>query len=329
MERLLAALQRLGGEVTKTLLKPASAGELRRLIPPPRESGYTPSFDGTQIYWELHGPAPSESDRTPLVFCYGLVCAMNHWRHQLERYHKTHPCLLIDYRGHHRSAFPVNARLMNMSAIARDVAAVMRERDFKRPAHIWGHSYGCNIALELALADPALCRSLVLIAGSCDNPFATMFNGKYADKVTTPLFDAYKDFPAAFLTAWELLQKQPKLIEIISQAAGFNRDASETEDVRAYAEGVAAVEPRTFWPLVIEYSKGMTRGILPKIETPALVIAGAKDHVTPPGNQKKLAEGLKKSTFLEIKAGSHCVHVDFAEYLGMKVEEWWHAHSLE
>ena len=137
----LAKYQELINSLSKGLFEKLWPGFARaetqaRLLPEPRVSGYTPSFDGTQIYWEMHGPAPETTDKRPMVFCYGLVCAMPHWRHQIARYSPEHPCLLIDYRGHHRSAHPMNPELMNLGAVARDVSAAMEAQHFGQPAQV-------------------------------------------------------------------------------------------------------------------------------------------------------------------------------------------------
>jgi pimeloyl-ACP methyl ester carboxylesterase len=300
-----------------------------RLIPEPRESGFTTSFDGTRIYWELHGPSPADSAHRPLVFCYGLVCSMNQWRAQLERYAADRPCLLLDYRGHHKSDFPADEARMNLSALAKDVAAVLRVFGPPRPAHIWAHSLGVNVALELAAAEPELCASLVLCCGTAENPLRNMLHSNIPDLLLSPVLTAYPGRETSYNLVWKLLQRRPEFTELGARLLGFNMQASREGDVRTYARSVASVDPRTFFRLLRELSKGMTSALLSKVRVPTLVIAGARDHVTPPEQMQRLAEGLPDGVYVEIPAGSHNVQLDFGEYVGMKAEEFWRQRKLD
>ncbi len=283
----------------------------------------TKSFDGTEIYWELHGPTPESCNKTPLVFCYGLSCSMNQWRAQLERYSKHRPCLLLDYRGHHMSSFPKDEKLMNMSALAKDVAASMKAAGCQGPAHIWGHSMGVLVALELALAHPELCKSLVLICGTLHDPFTTLIKKEISEKLVHPILKTYGNRAEYFVLMWKLILLQPKLTESIARLVGFNARASTPEDTRAYSLALANINPRAFFPLFIEMTQSIGDKIVRKVKTPSAVIAGGRDLVTPPSEQRYLAEHLAHSAYIEIPTGSHNVQLDFGEYVSLKVEDFW------
>jgi len=301
----------------------------RRLLEEPRESGYTKSFDGTDIYWEAHGPESKNSSERPMVFCYGLVCSFNQWRLQIARYSQNRPCLVFDYRGHHKSAQPQDLALMNMSAVAKDLAAVIHAQNYTEAVHIWGHSMGCNVALELALAEPELVRSLILCCGTHKNPFASMLHMDFLEKPLTPLLQHYAEYPAVYDAVWALMHLRPEISMAVVQVAGFNAKASEKRDVETYVRAVASTEAKTFFPLIKELSNGMPEGLLKKIQIPALVIAGARDLITPKERQHDLAKVLPKGEYIEIPAGSHNVQLDFGEYVCLKAEEFWKARALD
>ena len=297
--------------------------EVQRLLPEPSARGTTTSFDGTPIYWERHGPAPSASGPTPQLFCYGLVCSINQWRAQIQRYSETHPCFVFDYRGHHQSGTPKDSRLINLSALARDARAVLQANDVRRPVHLWGHSLGCNVALELALAEPGLVKTLTLLCGTVESPFHNMFGlADHLDRIVKPVLAAYGSREEAYHLVWSLFMKAPGVVEAIAKLAGFNRDASRVDDIRTYAQAVTNVGPQTFFPLLIELSSGSTAAILSKIKAPALVIAGARDFVTPPVEQKLMADKLPDALYFEVPAGSHNVQLDFGDYVCMKADEF-------
>lgn len=292
-----------------------------RLIAEPRESGFVSSFDDTEIYWELHGPSPSETTKTPIIFCYGLVCSFNQWRSQLERYSKEHPCYVFDYRGHGKSAEPVNQDLINLSALAKDAAAVMKAHGHGKSFHVWGHSMGASVAVELAVSEPELCKSIVLCCASVDNPFKHMFGTEVLDSGMKALFKKFPEHSEIFYSTWKRFVSVPVLTKIIVKIAGFNTDASTDEDVETYVNAVSANPARTFFPLIIDMTRGSTAHLLSKVRVPSVVVAGAKDYITPKESQKKLSDRLRHSEYVEIPAGSHNVQLDFGEYVCLKVED--------
>ena len=301
-----------------------------RVLPEARESGYANSFDGTPIFWELHGPEiGSPGAKRPIAFCYGLVCSINQWRLQLERYSKDHPCIVFDYRAHHMSGKPGDPAYMNLSALAKDLQAVLAHHKISDPVHIWGHSMGCNVALEFAFANPGLCHSLTLCCGTPNSPFANMFGSSVPEIISHKLFELLDKYPEPVHKVWHAFKSYPKLTHAISYLGGFNTDTSTREDISAYAHAVSEVEAEIFFKLLEDMSSGSVRNILPKINTPTAVIAGALDRVTPPSEQKELAEGLVDAEYVEIPAGSHNVQLDFGEYVGLKVEDFWRRRNLD
>ncbi len=300
-----------------------------RLIPNARKTGFAKSFDDTPIFWEMHGPDPADCpDKTPLVFCYGLVCSMNQWRKQLEYFSPHHPCLLIDYRGHHKSPVPSNKQFISISALAKDVAAAIKEQQFNKPVHILGHSLGCNVALELALAEPAMCSSLTLICGTLNNPFQEMFGTNVLEKVMRQFLNLHPEDNVLVSEVWRWIIGQTEVTKAIVKIAGFNDTASTLDDMDTYVKAVAAVDPKVFFPLLSELTGGMSHDVAKRIKTPSLVIAGARDHVTPRNAQKEMAAALFDADYAEIPAGSHNVQLDFGEYICLKVEEFWRKRKL-
>jgi pimeloyl-ACP methyl ester carboxylesterase len=291
------------------------------MIEEPEVQGTVESFDGTQIYYDCHGP--KDSTEAPLVFCYGLVCSMNQWRAQLERYSSHRRCVLVDYRGHHRSALPENKNSLNLSALAKDIARVIEHLQLKRPAHVWGHSMGVNVALELALAHPELCQSLVLCCGTMNNPFENMFNTNVLARFAEPMARDALEKPELYRIIWRLILANPKFVNIAASLVGFNEKASKKEDTEAYAKAVANISAEVFFPLILELISGQTANIVAKIKTPALVVAGSRDFMVPPSEVKALATALPIAEYLEVPMGSHNVQLDYGDYVCLRAEEFW------
>ena len=210
---------------------------------------------------------------------------------------------------------------INLSALAKDAACVIKSHGLGKPFIVWGHSMGASVALELAVAEPGICKALVLCCASVENPFKNLFGTKAFDQGMKTLFRHFPENTELFYSTWKKFVSVPLLTKIVVKVAGFNADASTDEDVETYVNAVTANPARTFFPLIIEMSRGSTAQILDKVHVPSVVIAGSKDYITPKGSQLRLADRLVDSEYIEIPAGSHNVQLDFGEYVCLKVED--------
>jgi pimeloyl-ACP methyl ester carboxylesterase len=301
---------------------PCYCRRMPKFLDEPLRGGYVKSFDGLQIHWELFGKELS-ADRTPIFFFYGLACSKYQWRTIAEIYSKDHPILFFDYRGHHRSEnVPSDSGSMNFGQLAKDAAAILNELNIKS-THIFAHSMGCNVALELAFAQPDLVKSLVLVAGSAQNPFSKMLGVNFLDKIMSPVLESFSGNKENFYLFWRWILRNRLLIRLIVSNSGFNMKAVERQDVDTYLDSVFSVSPRVFFELLRELARGTTESLLPRIKTPTLVVSGGNDQVTPPAIQKSLADGLPNSHFFSVPLGSHNVQLEFADYLARKIKEFW------
>jgi pimeloyl-ACP methyl ester carboxylesterase len=302
-----------------------------RLLPPAAEEGFAKSFDGTSIYWERHGPNPRThpSSKPPMLFCYGLVCSVNQWRTILARYSVDRTCVLFDYRGHHKSSSPADPSQITVSALARDAATALDAAGVTSPAHVWGHSLGVNVALELAAGDPERTRSVVVCCGTTQNPFRYMFHTNRLEAPTSAVLKIYPQYSSIMDTLWKLSQLRPEATELLSKYLGFNRAVTDSKDISTYARSVANISPQTFFWLMRDFTKGTTDHLLPKIRVPTLVMAGAHDPITPASQMKQFAAKIPGAEYVEIPGGSHNIQLDFPEYIALRVEEFWRSRKLE
>src|SRR5262245_22063647 len=104
----------------------------------PGARGLFPARDGTSLYYEVSG------EGRPLVFCYGLLCRRDHWRHQLQHFRKRYRIVTFDYRGHNASGTPANDRHMTLEWCARDVEDLMNYLGLEEAVCL-GHSLGVPV----------------------------------------------------------------------------------------------------------------------------------------------------------------------------------------
>jgi pimeloyl-ACP methyl ester carboxylesterase len=104
--------------------------------------------------WPVGGPG--------VLLLHGLASSSHIWDLVAPRLARRLHVVAFDQRGHGRSGKPSSG--YGFERVAADAAAVVRATQL-RPAVVVGHSWGANVALEIAARHPRLVRGLVLIDG--------------------------------------------------------------------------------------------------------------------------------------------------------------------
>lgn len=113
--------------------------------------------DGIDIYYEVHGAGP------PLVLLHGFTAQSGQWKAYgyVDQLQRSHQVILIDLRGHGRSAKPHEPSAYRLQLRLADIAAVLRECGIAR-AHFFGYSMGGWLAFAMALHHPEMVASLIV-----------------------------------------------------------------------------------------------------------------------------------------------------------------------
>ena len=73
----------------------------------------------------------------------------------------------------------------------------------------------------------------------------------------------------------------------------------------ANVRSVAGVEKTLYTRTMLALSEHDASDLLPRVPCPALIIAGERDHLTPPRVARKIAETIPDGTYREVAGGSH------------------------
>ena len=112
------------------------------------------SVPGANLFYAERGQGE------PVLFLNGLGGDHLYWLGQLRAFGKQYHCLAIDHRDVGQSSYANEP--YTIPALAGDLAALATKLQWP-PIHVVGLSMGGMIAQELALANPELVRSLVLV----------------------------------------------------------------------------------------------------------------------------------------------------------------------
>lgn len=123
------------------------------MVPSLSETGFL-TINGTQVYYEIAGQGH------PLVLLHAGVADSRMWDEQFETFAQQYRVVRYDLRGYGQTAAPTSAFQAH-----EELAQVLQQLGITR-THVIGISYGGKIALDFALAHPAMVAKLVLVAPS-------------------------------------------------------------------------------------------------------------------------------------------------------------------
>jgi len=126
--------------------------QLSPSITSPARSGYA-DVNGLHLYYEIYGSG------TPLVLLHGGMLTIElSFGSLIPTLAHTHQVIGVELQGHGRTA-DID-RDITPAALAGDIVALLDHLGVER-AHVFGHSMGGAVGLELAISHPTRVRSLV------------------------------------------------------------------------------------------------------------------------------------------------------------------------
>jgi pimeloyl-ACP methyl ester carboxylesterase len=197
--------------------------------------------------------------------------------------------------------------LMSPRAMGEFVVRVADAFGLEQP-HVVGPDVGTGASLFAAALYPGRLRSLVV--GTGGTAFPLQLGGVLKEWVEAPSLEPYRKIDgrqivtAAIGTLERYTPTDAAREDFLSSYAG-ERFAESMRYVRTYPEQLRVL-----------------RDLLPAIETPVLIINGARDPVVPPVNAEYLHERLPRSKLQIIDAG-HFIWEDAADQYAALVTTWW------
>lgn len=212
----------------------------------------------------------------------------------------------VDPPGFGKSEY--RASLLNPKAMGDFIIRIADTFGLANP-HVVGPDIGTSSSLFAAAAQPGRFRTVVVGSGGAAVPIQV--TGVLKDWVEATDLEPYRQFGGR------------NIVEIaLGTIAGYTPSAEIREDYLSAYEGDRFAETipyaqsyREFLPLLAE--------VLPTIQTPVRIVAGADDQVVPPVNAEFLDQRLPHSRVdLIAGAGHFCWEERPAEYAAL-VTGWW------
>ena len=212
------------------------------------------------------------------------------------------------YRGHGRSAQPREKTRLSIADLADDMDAVLEDAGVER-AVLAGHSMGVQVALETYRRHPSRVVGLILLCGAPSHPLRTFRGTGTLERVLPEIERWILRAPHAINRLKRVLMPTRLAFEVAGRLE-INRDLIEVGDFMPYLEGLARIDVRLFVAMLAEAGRHSADDVLPTIDVPTLVVAGARDGFTPPDRSRAMADAIPGSELLLVEDGTHTAPIE-------------------
>jgi pimeloyl-ACP methyl ester carboxylesterase len=186
---------------------------------------------------------------------------------------------------------------------------------------LFGHSLGCQVALEAYRQKPEGVRGLVLLCGSFGNVTSTFHGGPVLDLILPQLLDLAQRVPEVVRAIWSRLPAKLSL-KIALKAGEIDRERIHAEDVLPYLVHMTHVDFPMFLRMLRAAGEHTAGDLLPRVEVPVLVVAGERDTFTPAFLAQAMAEALPKGELLMVPRGTHVTPIERPDLVDGRVVQF-------
>jgi pimeloyl-ACP methyl ester carboxylesterase len=253
-----------------------------------------------------------------VVFCDGILCDGFIWKYLWNDLAETRDVVHWHYRGHGRSAAPVDSGRIDIAAHAADLKCVRDAFVGDHPCVLVGHSMGTQVALEEWRRFPENVAGIVLICGSYGKVTQSFRGVPILDLILPKLMDIVDKQPELVRAIWSRIPPEMAL-----KAALLARDVDPShvrrEDMLPYLKHMTHVDFPMFLRMLRAAGDHSAEEWLSEIDVPVLVVAGEKDTFTPASLSQWMADRIPGSELLMVAGGSHVAPIEQPELVGGRI----------
>ncbi len=266
--------------------------------------------DGALVHGYLSVPPESARDATPLVVLDGIGCYGWAFPEITPQLAATRPVLHAHYRGHGPSPTPPRPWDLRMETLAHDAMALATAAGFDGPVIVLGYSMGFQVALECVRRYPERVCGLVNIAGPSGRALST-FQGTDAFAHALPMLAGAARFARRITDdMWKALVPH-RLATEIGLITAVNGRRLPSSYLERYMGDLSRIHPELFLTMLEEANDHDAADLLPTIEIPTQVIAGAKDSFVPLAVLERTAEQIPNASLEVIEEATHAVTAEY------------------
>ncbi len=277
---------------------------------PGTQSRFITANDGTRLHYLEAGTGPD------LLLVPGWSQTAAQWRKQIEDFASTHHVVAVDMRGHGESDKPDHG--YRISRLATDLHDLVNQLDLTDITWV-GHSMGVSITWAYwDLFGGERIARLVLV----DQPAVLIADTAWAEGQAASL-SAVFDYAA--ISGINAGLRTPDADAVTSGLIGtMFTAASDPAEVAWAVERNHAMPRHHAGTLLIDHAYADWRDVLPRIDVPTLVIAGAVSIFPPVGVEWVAAQipDAEVRTFTAEERGSHFMFWENPELFNQLIRDF-------
>jgi len=279
--------------------------------------------DGTRIHLRRRpGASPVTAVLSDGIACDGFI-----WKYLWDDLARTVSVAHWNYRGHGRSALPVDPAAIELIDLAHDLDAVRRALAAADGAGsepevvLVGHSMGCQVLLEAFRLRREKVRGVVLICGSSGRITHTFKGTNVLAQLLPRFIERVETYPEIARALWSRVPPEIAL-QVALLTGEVDKSAIAPEDLMPYMKHMVDIDLPMFLRMLRSAGEHSAADLLPQIDVPTLVIAGENDSFTPPRYAEEMAAAMPQAELMMVQGGTHVVPLERKDLVAARVEKF-------
>lgn len=283
-------------------------------IPTLFEARYVRAPDGTRLrYFDSKGDGPV------IVLANGLGGPFSVWEPYLRLWSGKYRLLSWDYRGLYGSTLGHDRVKLDISTHAEDLAVIFQHAGVSQASFL-GWSMGVQVGIEFSSRYPALTSALILANGTYGRPLGGVplpFSGL----VLPPLVRGVKQFHG--VGRWILGHvSRSRMSYAVLRRLYLIAPSFERELFEQMVQEFESVDLETYLKLLESLQDHDARHLLHRLNVPTLVIAGARDILTPPWFAREMAQSIPRAKLFVVPDGTHYSAAEYPAAIAARIEHF-------
>ena len=230
-----------------------------------------------------------EGEGFPILLIHGFSDDLMYWNSMANMLKNYFTVIRFDLRGHGKTE--IGSEPINIDLYARDAVELLKRLHIKK-CHIIGFSAGGSVGLNIAMKNPKLVKSLVLISTYASTNDYIKSKYKELNKALKQSYGAYYDIMIPYVLPQDIINENA---DILNQIKEFKIETESTENLRRILHGLK------------EYDELSN---LNKINCKTLIIASKEDELVPYENSVAMSERINKSELVLLDYVKHNVFIE-------------------
>jgi pimeloyl-ACP methyl ester carboxylesterase len=198
---------------------------------------------------------------------------------------------------------------------------VMDAAGLTRPAVIFGHSMGVQVALEFHRRYAHRVAGLALICGSYGNPLDTFHDHTLLRTAFPFIRKMVEKYPQLSRKMTSIAMKTEIALQIALHTE-LNRHLMKVADLVPYFDHLASMDPLAFVRTLDSLKDHSAWDHLPHVDVPTLVIGGEQDRFTPVWLSRRMADAIPEAEFTLVPGGSHTAPLEQPGLVAKRVDRF-------